>query len=523
MMGRFRYRREINAMLLLISLVAMTTMLKSTKKELTMSTNQSWKTTPITNIIPIYSQNNSSYHIIGVNTMEQKTTTIIPQQGSNLIENMTITEPEKNTVKQQREIDVMATMTTQSNNKDNYSRMSAWSESDWTQWYDKMNETFNREMKGRKAIMKGCYMGANPKECFMKNNLFWPNKTQVSRVETPMLDGCKNSRRMLILHSYERTGSTYFGRLFKDHPGIFYLFEPYRQLEMIYKIMKYPRTNQPEPDMVRKEEKTLMDYRNCELQNLIAFTDKILTTGVNGYYVSSNMHPFFDCIKAYHNMQHDNMTRSAHYRLCINIAKNICEDETKTKVLLTKTVRGTMEGVASFLANQKCTNNIKVIHLVRDPRAMFNSWYSASWSGLKNLSRELLQEKVHQMCSRIFKDIIIRKDLERIYPDMFMQVRYEDLAKYTHKTMIDMFTFLGERMRYSDLSGMTGRGSNASHPYKYPQSGVMQLNLTNRIDELCYPFYIEAGYIPVTDKILTWMDAYHLVVQNENENNFYLM
>ena len=91
---------------------------------------------------------------------------------------------------------------------------------------------------------------------------------------------------------------------------------------------------------------------------------------------------------------------------------------------VTKLVRATMEEISYFLnINQDCSHKIKIIHLLRDPRGRINS---LTENGVKKRSFSL--EKISAMCKRQIQDIKTRQKLQEIYPNMFMELLYEDIS-----------------------------------------------------------------------------------------------
>ena len=93
----------------------------------------------------------------------------------------------------------------------------------------------------------------------------------------------------------------------------------------------------------------------------------------------------------------------------------------------TKLVRATMEEIEYFLLrNQNMSRHIKIIHLLRDPRGRLNSFIN-----LHDKPYRLPNSSIISACRRPMKDIELRKDLEKRYPNMFMEIHYEDVAANT--------------------------------------------------------------------------------------------
>ena len=102
-----------------------------------------------------------------------------------------------------------------------------------------------------------------------------------------------------------------------------------------------------------------------------------------------------------------------------------------------KIVRATMEEIAYFMNNNKnCVNQIKVIHLLRDPRGRLNSLHKCCKFDYTHPGQ------VVKMCQRQMKDVVIAKKLEELYPGTFMEVHYEHLASDTEQVSKGIYNFL---------------------------------------------------------------------------------
>ena len=109
----------------------------------------------------------------------------------------------------------------------------------------------------------------------------------------------------------------------------------------------------------------------------------------------------------------------------------------KSSIRAVKLVRATMEEISYFLhKNKKCVRQIKVIHLLRDPRGRLNSLHKCCKFNYSD------SKKVLEMCQRQIKDVIMAKQLEEIYPETFMEVHYEHLASDTVEVSQNIYNFL---------------------------------------------------------------------------------
>ena len=98
----------------------------------------------------------------------------------------------------------------------------------------------------------------------------------------------------------------------------------------------------------------------------------------------------------------------------------------KTTRKATKLVRATMEEIQYFLMrNKDIAEDIKILHLLRDPRGRLNSLLRYHES-LR--IHHLTTDTVSSACDRQMKDVRIRKQLEKQFPGMFLEIHYEDVA-----------------------------------------------------------------------------------------------
>ena len=113
----------------------------------------------------------------------------------------------------------------------------------------------------------------------------------------------------------------------------------------------------------------------------------------------------------------------------------------RTKYKAAKLVRATMEEIQYFLLqNRDVAEDIKILHLIRDPRGRLNSFLNYhSDLRLYHLTAAI----VSTACERQMKDVRIRKQLEEQFPGMFLEIRYEDVASdpVTMATRINHFLY----------------------------------------------------------------------------------
>ena len=118
-------------------------------------------------------------------------------------------------------------------------------------------------------------------------------------------------------------------------------------------------------------------------------------------------------------------------RSCVSTFESWC---TRSRLRSVKTIRMSMEHVQHMM---EVDPQIKVIHLLRDPRAILRSQ-----SNLMKKLRDEWEKLAVRLCSRLVKDVSIRETLEQKYPGQLMQIRYEDLATNPIKSAETMYKYL---------------------------------------------------------------------------------
>ena len=109
----------------------------------------------------------------------------------------------------------------------------------------------------------------------------------------------------------------------------------------------------------------------------------------------------------------------------------------KNRIRAVKLVRATMEEIAYFIhKNKECVNQIKVVHLLRDPRGRLNSLHKCCKFHYAN------PKPIFQMCLRQMNDVLIARELEKKFPGTFIEVQYEHLASDTKEVSESIYNFL---------------------------------------------------------------------------------
>ncbi|CAH1792609.1 unnamed protein product [Owenia fusiformis] len=313
---------------------------------------------------------------------------------------------------------------------------------------------------------------------------------QISRLmygHPPMKSpGCSDQKFVLIF-SYERSGSTFLGAAMDQHPSIFYIYEPLNPQHE--EEMQFPRRNTISDKWLELEADV---YRQVQLCKLDQLPEKIDIMRSELLYKFSKVHPdvymegFTECMTRKSSRLNPLGINKTDF--CIQGVLGLCKSRS---VVLVKEVRGTMEGFSRFVQRQDCSDSVKVIHLLRDPRGEINSRFKTKWTHFIKYPLVDKYEFISSLCGRMLKDIRIRRELEKKYPDMFMQLKYEDVTKNPVQTFEALMEFIGLPFFPYHKKMLELKSKNSSVDI---WKNTLNRTLLREIDERCSDVYGELGY-----------------------------
>lgn len=126
---------------------------------------------------------------------------------------------------------------------------------------------------------------------------------------------------------------------------------------------------------------------------------------------------------------------------CTPSLKSTCS---RRELRVVKLVRATMDSMESLLESLP---NLRIVHLVRDPRAVVLSRkrFDSSASGLYALADtdQILSREARLYCSTVTRDILKRRELEVKYPGKIFSIVYDDVVKDVRSYIEKVYGFLG--------------------------------------------------------------------------------
>ena len=222
------------------------------------------------------------------------------------------------------------------------------------------------------------------------------------------------SRHTLILTTW-RSGSTFLGDLLNQYPGTFYYFEPLHYY-----------ANNPNANRSQDEVQFLDSLFKCRFDMANFGYLQHVATWANSFLVKNHNFRLWSSCRSV--LPLHTMCFMPEY---LSFACNL------HPIKLIKTVRMRMKTIEPLLADPSF--NLKVILLVRDPRAVFNS---RSETLVSNWCTEPSCASPVNECRDLLEDVTSAKQLYLKYPDKVHLIRFEDLGLNPYQTVRQILSFL---------------------------------------------------------------------------------
>lgn len=204
---------------------------------------------------------------------------------------------------------------------------------------------------------------------------------------------------------------------------------------------------------------------------------------------------------------------SKRYKVCNSMLQLFCSE---SKIRIFKTIRHSMAFFEEFL---ETVPSMKIIHLVRDPRATLQSQILVA-----KFPMDDLKLAARQHCERVFEDIKTFNRIKEKHPVSIVRIYYEDLAEDPIDMAHKMYDFLG--MDYTEhlieyIKDITSNGlpdgcnicpqraDSREHIDKWRTR--MTYTRARDIDTQCSGVYDRLRYIPVISELALKTLQYPLI------------
>jgi len=165
---------------------------------------------------------------------------------------------------------------------------------------------------------------------------------------------------------------------------------------------------------------------------------------------------------------------------CVHLFVDVCR---RSRLRAVKVVRASMRSMERMLHD---VPNVRVIHLVRDPRGVALSRVNlhesvrSAWtnSASRNDRHEMIVREAMVYCQTVVEDVRKRKILEQQYPGQIMTVVYDDVVRDPRRSVREIYEFLDLRVDesvYSRLNAtltVESRQKFVRTPFGYGQARI---------------------------------------------------
>ena len=249
-----------------------------------------------------------------------------------------------------------------------------------------------------------------------------------------------NSRVVIVAHG--RSGASFLGGVFNSHPDFFYIFEPLNQLKKI--VDRFSK------QYLHHAEDVVNSILNCHFTNE-AFLRVLSQHSIYRASSRSLVSPPF-CKTRYD--EASNFLIRSNWKLCNEAISTTVLNELcgKHKNIATKILLECLPADLTWLVNINRLSSVKVLYLVRDPRAMLYSRYRLGWVvSKKHFMRSLANGKVTKEVRKVCNAMEINLGAVLRNPQNIKLIRFEELVANPETIVRDVFSQLGISMQTNVL------------------------------------------------------------------------
>ncbi|XP_038636927.1 carbohydrate sulfotransferase 1 [Scyliorhinus canicula] len=261
-------------------------------------------------------------------------------------------------------------------------------------------------------------------------------------------------RKHILIFATTRSGSSFLGQLFNQHPAIFYLFEPLYHVQQVFVNSSTRMRNVVDRRALLGAHRDLLsNLYDCNLnflENYIKPAPRDHATTVFFRRGASNALCEPPLCHLNQNLKDpfEHLCAKQCKVLNLTLASQVCQTRSHMAI---KTVR-IPEIKDLRLLSEDPRLNLKIIHLVRDPRGIlasrmgtftdnFRAWKIWNATGRKPRSVDLSQ--IATTCNDLFNSVGTGLSKPPWLRGKYMLVRYEELAREPFKKITEIYHFIG--------------------------------------------------------------------------------
>lgn len=323
-------------------------------------------------------------------------------------------------------------------------------------------------------------------------------------------------RYNVVIMAYKRSGSSYVGQIFNQHPDVLYLYEPIYFL----KALKRYQGNVYKT-LSRHLLKTIF---TCSFEENPYFVSQLSDSAFRLYSRTFSEQNSM-CPKKIKNL--DNVGNECK-RLDVRTLIDMCQSH-RHVVIKSIRIEDLNELADIGEPNIEAPWNImKIVHLVRDPRAIISSRARLE-SEKKGWTVNDYRLNARALCTKMLKNL--KSGTSRTYNGMYRVVRYEDIVTQQECAIRDLFKFTDLPMSDQVLSWLNENNREQHNDYAFSTSKNITISMNswrlhNKIEVIrvveqeCSIIMALLGYSKIRDESQLQDIAHPLFLSNRGPSIF---
>ncbi|XP_070537318.1 carbohydrate sulfotransferase 1-like [Ptychodera flava] len=232
----------------------------------------------------------------------------------------------------------------------------------------------------------------------------------------------KKQQVHILIYTKRRCGSSFLGQIFNNNPDVFFQFEPLKLLET---YMNYSKLQEHASDLLK-------NIFKCDLKSAYPLVN---------FYNKEKLHRWSSKLlisPPFCNLQ--NLTRYSISKCPAIQQREFLETCHQSKHIVIKIIRViNLRSLAPLLMDP--TLNIKIVHLVRDPRAIYTS--RVQTEGLTYDFDHRQETEIGKLCKGMIESHQVSQERHQWLRNKYTLVRYEDLARNPMQTAEKLYKDIG--------------------------------------------------------------------------------
>ncbi|XP_068727378.1 carbohydrate sulfotransferase 3-like [Montipora capricornis] len=252
----------------------------------------------------------------------------------------------------------------------------------------------------------------------------------------------REKRRSLVIFGDDRSGTTFLTRMFSEDSNIFSVYEP------LWITRNWFQTEEGR-DPVKDVNDVLSALMSCQFVDNRAAV-KFLQSTSKKWAAGLSQNPFQSSPIC--NQSDSGKMSCPDLASLPKIVQNVCLSHFKhsvAKVAIVRVQGRKLSNILPHIIHNTSGTEVKLLHVVRDPRGSINSRINLQWihdyqeSGFFYLPRDT--------CEGILQNVKYGASLEGSLKKHYKLVRYKDIALSPVKTAMEIYKFAGFEMPESVL------------------------------------------------------------------------